>query len=161
MRIRRESVIACSPPAPPYVSTRTGRTRWRRSASSGGTRDRRGDPGRRHCRRAGGLIRNTGKLAFATLREGIGTRLRVMLRPGRVGEDALAYAWKADVDLGDHVAVTGRVISRHANLGDGQSVDPWRARRCARCRCCTKELSEESRVRQRYADLIVRQGPAT
>ena len=55
------------------------------------------------------FIRNTGKLAFATLQEGIGTRLQVMLSLAEVGEDALA-AWKSDVDLGDHVAVTGRVI---------------------------------------------------
>ncbi|MDN5725069.1 MAG: OB-fold nucleic acid binding domain-containing protein, partial [Propionibacteriales bacterium] len=61
------------------------------------------------------FIRNTGKLAFATLQEGFGidhdsTRLQVMLSLAEVGEDALA-AWKADVDLGDHVFVEGRVIS--------------------------------------------------
>src|SRR5690349_22342807 len=56
------------------------------------------------------FIRNTGKLAFATLQEGIGTRLQVMLSLAEVGEDQLA-SWKADVDLGDHVFVSGRVIS--------------------------------------------------
>ena len=56
------------------------------------------------------FIRNTGKLAFATLQEGIGTRLQVMLSLAEVGEEALA-AWKSDVDLGDHVFVEGRVIS--------------------------------------------------
>ena len=56
------------------------------------------------------FVRNTGKLAFATLQEGIGTRLQVMLSLAEVGEEALA-AWKTDVDLGDHVAVTGRVSS--------------------------------------------------
>ena len=51
------------------------------------------------------FIRNTGKLCFATLQEGVslddsGTRLQVMLSRDEVGEEALA-AWKADVDLGD------------------------------------------------------------
>lgn len=56
------------------------------------------------------FVRNTGKLCFATLQEGVGTRLQVMLSLGEVGEDALA-SWKSLVDLGDHVAVTGRVVS--------------------------------------------------
>ena len=56
------------------------------------------------------FIRNTGKLCFATLQEGIGTRLQVMLSLAEVGEEALAD-WKAAVDLGDHVFVEGRVIS--------------------------------------------------
>ena len=56
------------------------------------------------------FVRNTGKLAFATLQEGIGTRLQVMLSLAEVGEEALAD-WKSTVDLGDHVFVEGRVIS--------------------------------------------------
>ena len=56
------------------------------------------------------FVRNTGKLAFATLQEGVGTRLQVMLSLAEVGEDALSR-WKDDVDLGDHVFVQGRVIS--------------------------------------------------
>jgi lysyl-tRNA synthetase class 2 len=61
------------------------------------------------------FLRNTGKLCFATLQEGLsthdtGTRLQVMLSLAEVGEAALA-AWKADVDLGDFVSVRGRVIS--------------------------------------------------
>ena len=36
------------------------------------------------------FVRNTGKLAFATLQEGIGTRLQVMLSLAEVGEEALA-----------------------------------------------------------------------
>src|SRR3712207_8052963 len=59
--------------------------------------------------------RNTGKLCFATLREG-DTELQVMLSRDRVGEEALA-AWKADVDVGDHVLVTGEVgTSRRGEL---------------------------------------------
>src|SRR5215813_10058683 len=41
------------------------------------------------------FVRNTGKLCFATLREG-GVELQVMLSLDRVGEAGLA-AWKADV----------------------------------------------------------------
>jgi len=54
------------------------------------------------------FVRNTGKLCFATLREGDGTELQAMLSLDRVGADALA-AWKAGVDIGDHVAV-GQII---------------------------------------------------
>jgi lysyl-tRNA synthetase class 2 len=48
------------------------------------------------------FLRNTGKLCFATLREGDGTELQAMLSLRNVGEDALS-AWKSDVDPGDHV----------------------------------------------------------
>ena len=54
--------------------------------------------------------RDTGKLCFASLQEGNGTQLQVMLSLAEVGEDALA-SWKDDVDLGDIVSVTGRVIA--------------------------------------------------
>ena len=39
------------------------------------------------------FVRNTGKLCFATLQEGAGTRLQVMLSLAEVGEEALAE-WK-------------------------------------------------------------------
>src|SRR5215510_6116219 len=52
------------------------------------------------------FIRNTGKLCFATLREGDGTELQAMLSLDRVGADALG-SWKRLVDLGDIVAVEG------------------------------------------------------
>ena len=103
------------------------------------------------------FARNTGKLAFATLQEGIGTRLQVMLSLAEVGEESLA-AWKADVDLGDHVFVTGRVISsRRGELS--VMATSWRmaAKALRPLPVLHKDLSEETRVRQRYADLIVRQ----
>ena len=55
------------------------------------------------------LSRIGGKLCFAMLRDGTGD-IQVMISLARVGEEALA-AWKADVDLGDHVGVTGEVIT--------------------------------------------------
>ena len=60
------------------------------------------------------FMRNTGKLCFATLQEGgpegTGTRLQAMLSLANVGEETLAD-WKSLVDLGDHVLITGEVIS--------------------------------------------------
>jgi lysyl-tRNA synthetase class 2 len=103
------------------------------------------------------FIRNTGKLAFATLQEGIGTRLQVMLSLAEVGEDALAE-WKSTVDLGDHVFVEGRVISsRRGELSVMATGWQMASKALRPLPVLHKDLSEESRVRQRYADLIVRQ----
>jgi lysyl-tRNA synthetase class 2 len=103
------------------------------------------------------FVRNTGKLAFATLQEGIGTRLQVMLSLAEVGEEALA-AWKSDVDLGDHVFVEGRVISsRRGELSVMAKRWEMASKALRPLPVLHKELSEESRVRQRYADLVVRQ----
>lgn len=103
------------------------------------------------------FIRNTGKLAFAALQEGVGTRLQVMLSLAEVGEDALT-AWKGDVDLGDHVAVTGRVIrSRRGELSVMATSWTLASKALRPLPVLHKELSEEARVRQRYADLVVRQ----
>lgn len=103
------------------------------------------------------FVRNTGKLAFAALQEGIGTRLQVMLSLAEVGEESLA-AWKGDVDLGDHVAVTGRVIrSRRGELSVMATSWTMASKALRPLPVLHKELSEEARVRQRYADLVVRQ----
>ena len=103
------------------------------------------------------FIRNTGKLAFATLQEGVGDRLQVMLSLAEVGEESLA-AWKADVDLGDHVFVQGRVISsRRGELSVMASGWQMASKALRPLPVLHKDLSEESRVRQRYADLVVRQ----
>jgi lysyl-tRNA synthetase class 2 len=101
------------------------------------------------------FFRNTGKLCFATLREG-DAELQVMLSRDRVGEDALA-AWKADVDLGDHVFVDGEVgTSRRGELS--VFADSWRltAKALRPLPVAHKPMSEELRVRRRYVDLIVR-----
>ena len=54
--------------------------------------------------------RDTGKLCFATLREGDGTELQAMFSLDKVGEDSL-NSWKSDIDLGDIVSVTGEIIT--------------------------------------------------
>ena len=56
------------------------------------------------------LARNGGKLCFATLMDGEGNKIQVMLSAASVGAESLA-AYKNDVDLGDHLFVHGRVIS--------------------------------------------------
>ena len=102
------------------------------------------------------FVRNTGKLCFATLRSGDGTEIQAMLSLDRVGDERLA-AWKADVDLGDHVSVTGEVItSRRGELS--VLADTWvmAAKTLRPLPVEHKPLAEETRVRQRYVDLIVR-----
>ena len=101
------------------------------------------------------FFRNTGKLCFATLREG-DAELQVMLSRDRVGEDPLA-AWKADIDIGDHVLVTGEVgTSRRGELS--VFADSWQltAKALRPLPVAHKPMSEELRVRRRYVDLIVR-----
>ncbi|MEG3636757.1 lysine--tRNA ligase [Micromonospora palythoicola] len=102
------------------------------------------------------FVRNTGKLCFATLRDGDGTELQAMLSLDRVGADRLE-AWKRLVDLGDHVGVTGEVItSRRGELS--VLAEEWAvtAKALRPLPVAHKPLSEEARVRQRYVDLIVR-----
>lgn len=101
--------------------------------------------------------RNTGKLCFATIQDGEGRRLQVMVSLAAVGEERLA-ALKADVDLGDHVFFHGRVgASRRGELS--VFADSWQmaAKAVRPLPVLHAELSEESRVRQRSVDLIVRQ----
>jgi lysyl-tRNA synthetase class 2 len=101
------------------------------------------------------FIRNTGKLCFATVREA-GVDLQIMLSLDKVGAAALA-GWKADVDLGDHVFVHGEVISSRRGelsvLGDAWAMT---AKALRPLPVAHKPLSEESRVRARYLDLIMR-----
>ncbi|MEU5563761.1 lysine--tRNA ligase [Micromonospora musae] len=102
------------------------------------------------------FVRNTGKLCFATLRDGDGTELQAMLSLDRVGPERLED-WKRLVDLGDHVGVTGEVItSRRGELS--VLVEEWAvtAKSLRPLPVAHKPLSEEARVRQRYVDLIVR-----
>jgi lysyl-tRNA synthetase class 2 len=102
------------------------------------------------------FLRNGGKLCFATLQSGDGTTLQAMLSSDRVGADSLSH-WKADVDLGDHVAVAGEVVtSRRGELS--VLADSWQlaAKALRPLPVVHKPLAEETRVRQRYVDLIVR-----
>jgi lysyl-tRNA synthetase class 2 len=102
------------------------------------------------------FIRNGGKLCFATLRDGDGTELQAMLSLAKVGADRLEE-WKRLVDLGDLVGITGEVItSRRGELS--VLADTWTmtAKALRPLPVAHKPLSEETRARQRYVDLIVR-----
>jgi lysyl-tRNA synthetase, class II len=102
------------------------------------------------------FVRNGGKLCFATVREGDGTELQVMLSLDRVGSESLG-TWKSMVDIGDHIGVTGEVISsRRGELS--VLAESWAitAKSLRPLPVEHRPLSEETRVRQRYVDLIVR-----
>ena len=103
------------------------------------------------------FVRNTGKLCFAMLQAGAGERLQAMVSLAEVGEESLDR-FKALVDLGDHLFVQGRVIS--SKRGElSILVGQWQiASKALRpLPVLHSELSDESRIRDRSADLIVRQ----
>jgi len=100
------------------------------------------------------LFRIGGKLCFATLRDGSG-EIQAMISLDRVGPEALA-AWKQDVDLGDHVGVTGEVITSRSGelsvLADSFAITAKALRPLPDKH---KGLTDpESRVRYRYLDLL-------
>jgi len=100
--------------------------------------------------------RNTGKLCFGTLQAGTGTRIQVMLSLDKVGEASLEE-YKELVDLGDHLFVSGEVItSKRGELSI--LVDSWSmaAKTIRPLPNLHNELGEEYRVRHRFVDLIVR-----
>ena len=100
--------------------------------------------------------RDTGKLCFATLREGDGTELQAMFSLDKVGEELL-NAWKSDVDLGDLVSVTGEIItSKRGELSILANNYTMASKSLRPLPVEHKPLSEETRVRMRYVDLIVR-----
>ncbi len=101
------------------------------------------------------LLRDHGRLYFATLRDWTGD-LQVMITAASAGDQALA-AWRSTVDLGDHVSVTGEVVtSKRGELS--VLAGSW-----ALAAKCLRPLPDkhrgladpETRVRQRYLDLVV------
>jgi lysyl-tRNA synthetase class 2 len=100
--------------------------------------------------------RDTGKLCFATLREGDGTELQAMLSLDKVGQEALD-AWKSDIDLGDIVSVTGEIItSKRGELSILANSWKLASKSLRPLPNDHKPMSEDTRVRMRYVDLIVR-----
>ncbi|MCW2672759.1 MAG: lysX [Frankiales bacterium] len=101
------------------------------------------------------LSRGSGKLAFATITEGE-SQVQVMISLDKVGEERLAD-WKADVDLGDHVGVTGEVISSKRGELSVLATD-WALTSKALRPLPDKHkglTDPETRIRQRYVDLAV------
>ena len=106
-------------------------------------------------------MRVTGKLAFLSLQEGSGERLQAMVSFAEVGEESFELL-KDLVDLGDHVFVSGEVIaSKRGELS--VMVAQWQIASKALMPLPNlhSELNEETRVRQRYLDLIVREQART
>ncbi|MBD3690025.1 lysine--tRNA ligase [Nanchangia anserum] len=115
------------------------------------------------------FVRNTGKLCFATLQQGDGTRIQAMFSAKDVGTESLAD-FKSLVDLGDHLFVHGRVISsKRGELSvwalPGEDAPAWQlASKALRPLPKTftdaegneHALSEEMRVRSRHLDMIMR-----
>jgi lysyl-tRNA synthetase class 2 len=100
--------------------------------------------------------RNTGKLCFATLQAGSGERIQAMLSLDKVGEENLEL-YKELVDLGDHLFVSGEVItSKRGELSILVSEWKMAAKTIRPLPNLHNELGEEYRVRHRYIDLIVR-----
>jgi lysyl-tRNA synthetase class 2 len=100
--------------------------------------------------------RNTGKLCFASLQSGDGSRIQAMVSLAVVGEESL-QRWKELVDLGDHVFVSGQVISsRRGELSIMVSDWTIASKALLPLPNMYTELNEESRVRSRFLDLIVR-----
>jgi len=101
--------------------------------------------------------RDTGKLCFANLREGDGTELQAMFSLDKIGEEQLEI-WKSEIDLGDIVSVTGEIItSKRGELSILANSFTLAAKALRPLPVEHKPLSEESRVRMRYVDLIVRE----
>ena len=101
------------------------------------------------------LIRVHGGICFATMRDGE-AELQVMVSADASGRDVL-QRFKRDLDLGDHIGVTGEVVTSRKGelsvLATGWTITAK----------CLRPLPDkrggladpEARVRQRYVDLIV------
>jgi len=102
------------------------------------------------------LSRDGGKLCFATLRDGSGD-LQVMIALDAVGPEML-QRWRQDVDLGDHVGVTGEVITtKRGELTVRADSFKITSKSLRPLPDKHKGLTDpEARVRARYVDLIVR-----
>jgi lysyl-tRNA synthetase class 2 len=102
------------------------------------------------------FMRDTGKLCFATLREGDGTELQAMFSLDKIGQESID-SWKSDIDLGDIVSVTGEIItSKRGELSILANSWMLASKSLRPLPNDHKPMSEETRVRMRYVDLIVR-----
>jgi lysyl-tRNA synthetase class 2 len=100
-------------------------------------------------------IRELGGLCFAVLQEG-DAQLQVMLAADRLGRRELRE-WARAVDLGDHVGVTGEVVTSRRGELSVLAADWTITAKCLRpLPDKHRGLSDpEARVRQRYLDLVI------
>ncbi|SDS81893.1 bifunctional lysylphosphatidylglycerol synthetase/lysine--tRNA ligase LysX [Actinopolymorpha singaporensis] len=104
-------------------------------------------------------LRTFGGLGFATVRDGTGD-LQVMLDQHHLTDPAALARWKHDVDLGDHVGVTGHVGTTRSGELTVRAIG-W-----ALTAKCLRPLPDkwhgrtdpEARVRERAVDLATRPG---
>jgi len=102
------------------------------------------------------FLRNTGKLCFVRLRAGDGGELQVMLSVAELGAESLVD-FKALVDIGDHLAVQGEVVTSRRGELSIQALGWQMAAKTLRPLPNEHQpLSDEARVRLRYVDMIVR-----
>jgi len=102
-----------------------------------------------------GALRDHGGLIFAALRDGDAT-IQVMVDRSRL-DPAAHRLFRATVDLGDHLSVTGAVVtSRRGELS--VLADEWRmAAKCLRPLPDVRAgfSDPDARVRERHVDLII------
>ncbi|WP_249714966.1 bifunctional lysylphosphatidylglycerol synthetase/lysine--tRNA ligase LysX [Rhizomonospora bruguierae] len=101
------------------------------------------------------LLRDHGRLSFATIRDWTGD-LQVMVSAKDAGDEAF-QRWRSDVDLGDHVGVTGEVVTSHRGELSILATEWTMTAKCLQpLPDKHRGLTDpEARVRQRYLDLAV------
>ncbi|QGG41473.1 bifunctional lysylphosphatidylglycerol synthetase/lysine--tRNA ligase LysX [Aeromicrobium yanjiei] len=102
------------------------------------------------------LKRDMGHLGFATLRDGSGD-LQVMVDAEHLPAEQLTF-WEHSIDLGDHVSVTGEVITTHHGELSVRADSVMLTSKSLRPLPDKHEglTDPDARVRMRYVDLIVR-----
>ncbi|HYI53021.1 MAG TPA: bifunctional lysylphosphatidylglycerol synthetase/lysine--tRNA ligase LysX [Microlunatus sp.] len=102
------------------------------------------------------LKRKLGRIGFATLRDGSGD-LQVLVSRDGVG-DELFDLWRRDIDLGDHIGVTGEVMTSHTGELSVRATSLQLTSKSLRpLPDKHKGLTDpEARIRARYVDLIIR-----
>jgi lysyl-tRNA synthetase class 2 len=105
------------------------------------------------------FFRDTGKLVFLRLREGDGSELQAMFSLSNLGPESLDQL-KELVDIGDHIAVQGEVVtSRRGELSVQATGWQMAAKTLRPLPNEHRPLSDEARVRLRYVDMILRPEP--
>ncbi|HVK36802.1 MAG TPA: bifunctional lysylphosphatidylglycerol synthetase/lysine--tRNA ligase LysX, partial [Microlunatus sp.] len=102
------------------------------------------------------LKRKLGRIGFATLRDGSGD-LQVLISRDGVGDEPFDL-WQHDIDLGDHIGVTGEVMATHKGELSVQATSLQLTSKSLRpLPDKHKGLTDpEARIRARYVDLIIR-----
>src|SRR5699024_12243317 len=104
-----------------------------------------------------GVDRATGDLGSVALRPGRGARLQGVLSLREVGQERLVD-FATDVDLGDFLFLHGRVIkSKRGELSVLAASWSLASKAIRPLPGLHTELAEDTRVRQRYLDLITRE----